>query len=133
MAATSPFRSADEVVLAVLKRTNVLAVGQPVDPEDYALVNDNLEAIYRKIAALEIVYVSDRDNIPAEWFSDLVDIIAGECGSDLGISGQDLSDLVAKGLGGLGGIDVGAGAAAKSLKMICRGRPTYEIFRMTTF
>lgn len=133
MATTSPFRSASEVVLAVLKRANVLAVGQPVDPEDYALVNDNLEAIYRKLAGLEIAYVSDRDNVPGEWFSDIVDIIAGECASDLGISGQDLSDLVSKGLGGLGGIAVGEGAAAKSLKVITRGRPTYEIFRMTCF
>lgn len=120
-------------MLEVLKRTNVLAVGQAVDPEDFALVNDSLESIFRKLAALEIVYVGDRDNIPAAWFADLADIVAGESASNLGISGQDLADLVNKGLGGLGGIDVGAGAAAKSLKIINRGRPTYETFRMQCF
>ncbi|EJN14752.1 hypothetical protein PMI42_01726 [Bradyrhizobium sp. YR681] len=120
-------------MLAVLKRTNVLAVGQAVDPEDFAIVNDNLESVFRKIAGLEIVYVADRDNIPAAWFSDLVDIFSGECGSDLGISGQDLVDLINKGLGGPPQTEVGAGAAAKSLKIICRGKPTYETFRMTTF
>jgi len=130
MATTSPYRSSSDVVLEVLKRTHVLALGQAVDPDDFALVNDNLESIYRKLAGLEIVYVGDRDNIPAAWFSDLVDIIAGECATTLGISGQDMIDLVMKGLGGLGGVDIGAGAAAKSLKIICRGKPTGEIFRM---
>ncbi|MCS3725504.1 hypothetical protein [Bradyrhizobium betae] len=133
MAATSPYRSSSELVLAVLKRTNVLAVGQAVDPEDYALVNDNLDSIFRKLAGLEIVYVGDRDNIPAGWFSDLVDIFAGECGSDLGVSGQDLVDLVNRGLGGPPQTEIGGGAAAKSLKIITRGKPTYEIYRMQTF
>ncbi|WP_445222256.1 hypothetical protein ACKWRH_21615 [Bradyrhizobium sp. Pa8] len=133
MAPTSPYRTSSDLVLEVLKRTNVLAVGQAVDPDDFALVNDSLESIYRKLAGLEIVYVGDRDNIPAAWFSDLADIVAGESASNLGISGQDMIDLVVKGLGGLGGVDVGAGAAAKSLKIMCRGRPTYETFRMQCF
>lgn len=133
MASNSPYRSSSELVIEVLKRTNVLSVGQAIDPDDYALVNDSLESIYRKLAGLEIVYVADRDNIPAMWFSDLADIVAGEVASNLGISGQDLADLVTKGLGGVAGTDVGAGAAAKSLKIICRGRPTYETFRMQCF
>jgi len=133
MAATSPYRTSSDLVLEVLKRTHVLAVGQAVDPDDFALVNDNLESVFRKLAALEIVYVGDRDNIPAPWFSDLVDIVAGESATTLGISGQDMVDLVTKGLGGLGGVDIGAGAAAKSLKVICRGRPTYEVYRMQCF
>lgn len=133
MAATSPYRTSSDLVLEVLKRTHVLAVGQAVDPDDFALVNDNLESVFRKLAALEIVYVGDRDNIPAAWFSDLVDVVAGESATTLGISGQDMVDLVTKGLGGLGGVDVGAGAAAKSLKVICRGRPTYEVYRMQCF
>lgn len=133
MANTSPYRTSSDLVIEVLKRTNVLAVGQAIDPEDFALVNDSLEPMFRKLAALEIVYVGDRNNIPAAWFSDLADIVAGESASNLGIAGQDLADLVSKGLGGLGGVDVGAGAAAKSLKIICRGRPTYETFRMQCF
>lgn len=133
MATTSPYRTSSDLVLEVLKRTHVLSVGQAVDPDDFALVNDNLESVFRKLAGLEIVYVGDRDNIPATWFSDLVDIVAGECATTLGISGQDMVDLVMKGLGGLGGIDIGAGAAAKSLKIICRGRPTGEIYRMTCY
>jgi hypothetical protein len=120
-------------VLEVLKRTNVLALGQAVDPEDFTLVNDGLESIFRKLAALEIVYVGDRDNIPGAWFTDLADIVAGESASNLGIGGRDMIDLINKGLGGPPETEIGAGGAAKSLKIICRGRPTYETFRMTTF
>jgi hypothetical protein len=133
MATTSPYRSSSDLVLEVLKRTHVLSPGQAVDPDDYAIVNGSLESVYRKIAGLEIVYVGDRDNIPAAWFSDLTDIVAGECATSLGLSGQDLTDLVKKGLGGVDGVDVGAGAAAKSLKIISRGRPTYETLRMQCF
>lgn len=133
MAPTSPFRTSSDLVLEVLKRTGVLAVGQAVDPEDFALVNDGLESIFRKLGGLEIVYVSDRDNIPAAWFSDLADIVAGESGSNIGISGQELNDLIAKGLGGVGGIEVGAGAAAKSLKIMTRGRPTFEVQQICNF
>lgn len=120
-------------MLEALKRANVLALGQAVDPEDFNLVNDQLESIFRKLAGLEIVYVADRDNIPAAWFTDLADIVAGESGSNLGVAGQDLTDLINKGLGGPPQTAVGAGGAAMSLKIICRGKPTFELFRMTTF
>lgn len=129
----SAYRSSSDLVLEVLKRTNVLALGQAVDPEDFSLVNDGLESVFRKLAGLEIVYVGDRDNIPAEWFTDLADIVAGESASNLGIGGRDLIDLINKGLGGPPETEIGAGGAAKSLKIICRGKPTYETFRMTTF
>lgn len=129
MATNSPYRTSSDLILAVLKRGGVLAVGQAVDPEDYQNVANDLDSIIRKLAALEIVYVSDQDNIPGAWFSDLVDIVLGECAASLGFSGEALAALVAKGLG----MDPGAGAAAKSLKIIARGKPTYEIQRIMNF
>jgi len=38
-------------------------------------------------------------------------------------------DKVNKGLGGVGSVDIGAGTAAKSLKIMSRGKPTYEPLR----
>ena len=133
MPSNSPFRTSSDLVLQVLKDTGILSVGQPVDPDDFSNVNDNLDSIFRKIAALEIAYVSDRDNIPGAWFKDLASIVAGECASALGIVGQEYVTTVNNGLGGQGGVPIGAGAAAQSLKIITRGRPTYEIFRMQCF
>lgn len=133
MAINSPFRTSADLVLDVLKNLRVYSVGNPVDPEDFAFVNEKLDQTVRKLAMLEIVYVADANNIPGAWFSDLSDILAGECASRFGFGGQDLMDLVNKGLGGSGNVDIGAGTAAKSLKIGGRGKPTYEILRMQNF
>lgn len=133
MAINSPYRSSSDLVLQVLTNLGILAVGQPVDTEDFALINNQLDSIFRKIAGLEIVFVSDPSNIPGAWFFDLADIVAGECAAGAGLVGQELSDKINKGLGGSGAVDVGAGAAAKSLKIMARGRPTYEVLRMQNF
>ena len=133
MSVNSPFRPSSDLVLLVLQRSGVLSVGQPVDVEDFNNINNQLDSIFRKIAGLEIVYVSDPANIPGAWFSDLVDIVIGECASTLGLRGQDYIDAVNKGLGGAGGVPVGAGAAVQSLKVMSRARPTYEPARIVNF
>lgn len=133
MAINSPYRSASDLILEALKNLGVLAAGQPVDPEDYAWVNEKLDPIRRKLAASEIINVPDINNIPGAWFSDLADIVAGECASKFGLVGQTLTDMVNKGLGGAGGIPVGAGTAAQSLKIMTRGRPTYETLRILNY
>ena len=133
MAPNSPYRTSSDLVLQVLSDTGVLAVGQGVDPEDFATVNNNLDSIFRKLAGLEIVFVADPNNIPGAWFKDLASIVAGECASDLGIIDPEYTTFVNKGLGGAGPVDIGAGAAAKSLKIMTRGRPTYEPLRIMNF
>jgi hypothetical protein len=133
MSINSPFRSSADLVTEALSNLGVLAAGQPIDPEDFNWVNEKLDSIYRKIAGLEIIYISDANNIPGAWFSDLADIVAGECASKFGLVGQEFMDKVNKGLGGAGSVPIGAGTAAMSLKIMTRGRPTYEVMRMQNF
>lgn len=133
MPAAGPYRTQDDLINRVLSITGVLSVGQPTDPEDYAKVQVNLDSWVRKLAGDEIVYVPDLNNIPSIWFEDLAAIIAGMVAPDLGISGQDLTDLVNNGLGGAAMTPVGSGAAAKSLKQMMRGRPTGEVLRVEYF
>jgi len=133
MSNTSPYRTSSDLVLEALSNLGVLAAGQPVDVEDFNWVNEKLDSIYRKLAGLEICYVPDPNNIPGAWFSDLADIVAGECASKFGLVGQELMDKINKGLGGSGPVEIGAGTAAKSLKIITRGRPTYEQLRFMNF
>ncbi len=133
MAINSPYRSSSDLVLETLKNLGVIAAGQAVDPEDFSYVNEKLDPTFRLIAALEIAYVTDPDNIPGEWFSPLADIVAGECASKFGLVGQEFIDKVNKGLGGAGGVEIGAGTGAKALKIISRGRPTYEPLRFMNF
>lgn len=120
-------------MLEALANMGVLSAGNPVDVEDFSSVNEKLDSIFRKLAALEICYVADANNIPGAWFADLADIVAGECATKFGFVGEALAALVNKGLGGEGNIEIGAGTAAKSLKIMTRGRPTYEPLRFLNY
>lgn len=133
MAINSPYRTSADLILEALAVLGIIAAGQPVDPEDFAWVNEKLDSVRRKLAAAEIVNVPDINNIPGAWFSDLADIVAGECASKFGLVGQELTDKINRGLGGAGAVEIGAGAAAKSLKIMTRGRPTYEPLRFVSY
>jgi hypothetical protein len=133
MAINSPFRSSADLVAEALKNLGVLAAGQPVDPEDFAYVNERLDPIFASSAMLEIVYVADAEQHPRCLVSDLADIVAGECATKFGIHGEEYVTLVNKGLGGAMGVEIGAGSAAKSLKIMNRGRPTYEVQRILNY
>jgi hypothetical protein len=128
-----PFQTSSDLVQEVLSKLGVWASGQTISPEDFATVNNSLDRIFRKLAQLEIVYVSDPENIPSEWFEDIASIVAGERASNFGASGQALIDLVNNGLGGKAGVKVGEGSAAMSLKIMTRGRPTGEPQRAQYF
>jgi hypothetical protein len=133
MSITSPFRSSADLITEALANLGVLSTGEAISPEDFNWVNEKLDSIFRQIAGLEIVYVSDPNNIPGVWFASLADIVAGECASKFGLVGQELTDKVNRGLGGAGQVAIGAGTAAMALKIIGRGRPTYETLRIMNF
>lgn len=133
MAINSPYRTSNDLITEALAVLGVLSAGNPIDPEDFAWVNEKLDSIFRKLAGLEIVYVADPNNIPGAWFSDLADIVAGESAGKFGLVGQELMDKINGGLGGAGNVEIGAGTAAKSLRIMLRGRPTYEVQRIQNF
>lgn len=123
--ATNPFLTYSDLILEALANLGVLAAGQTVAPEDFNYVQSRLDSIFRKLGALEIVYVADPSNIPGEWFLDLVAIVAGEVAQKFG-GGPEFIKL------GLG-VPPGSGAAAQSLKIMLRGRPTGEPQRVECF
>jgi hypothetical protein len=124
------YMTSDDLVREVLSRLGVLASGQAPDPEDYAYVQTSLDSIRRKLAALEIVYIADINSIPGAYFTDIADIVAGELSTKFGVTPDDYSKLLSKGLGGVQGVDVGYGAAAISLRQMTRGRATGEPLRV---
>jgi hypothetical protein len=123
------YRTATDLINEALANLGVLGAGQPVDPEDTNYVAEKLDAIMRKIAALEIVTVADVNAIPGAWFADLADIVAGECASKFGATPDDVMKLTQKGLG----VPPGSGAAALSLKQMMRARPTGEVLLVDYF
>lgn len=133
MSITSPYRTLSDLILEALANMGVLAAGEPVDVEDFNYVNEKADSIFRKLAGLEVVFVADPQNIPGAWFSDLADIFAGECATKFGIVGEAYVTMVNRGLGGAAGVEVGAGTAAKSLKIMQRAKPTYEPLRFVNY
>jgi hypothetical protein len=119
---STPYYTASDLVTEALANLGVIAAGQTIAPEDFNYVNDRLDAIFRKLGALEIVYVADPGNIPGEWLIDLAAIVAGECATKFGASADFIGLLISAGLGS----PPGSGTAAISLKQMTRGRPTGE-------
>jgi hypothetical protein len=133
-------RTANDLVEEALANLGVKAAGQATDPEDFNYVAEKLDAIFRKLDALEIVSLPDPSQvgmnvpfIPAAYYSDLADIVAGECSTKFGETPDVYTMLIMRGLGGAQGVDVGFGAAAKSLRAIVRGKPTGEVLRAEYF
>lgn len=131
--ATGPYRTLQDLILEVLSNLGVLSPGQPVDAEDYNYVLTKSDPTFRKLSALQIVNISDPDNIPAVYFSDVTACLAGECALKFGLSAEDYNIAVNAGIGGVQGVDVGQGAAAKSLRQINRLMPTGEVVKSEFF
>lgn len=121
----SQYRTRVDLVVETLEQLGVLAAGQPPEVEDTARVDAELPSILSKLTALEIVYISDIGNIPVAFFNDLAKIVADLVKGKFGISGDKAAQLERDGLG----MPPGSGAAALSLKIMQRGRPTYEPLR----
>lgn len=129
MAIGGRYRTSADLAMQALGELGVLAPGQSIDVEDSSLITNNLDSIFRKLAALEICYVPDPNNIPGEWFFSLAKIVASQCAQLFGVGMEDYQKLTQEGLGN----PPGTGAAAKALKEMRRGRPTYEPLRVSYF
>jgi hypothetical protein len=125
----SQYRTRADLVLEALESLGALAAGQTPEIEDTTRIDEKLDSIFAKLAGLEIVYVSDPDNIPQAYFADLAKIVADECKTKFGTVGEDAAQLEREGLG----VPAGTGAAAMSLKAMTRGRPTFETQRALYF
>jgi hypothetical protein len=111
-------RTSADLVLEVLDRLGVLAAGQTPGIEDTAKVQAKLGSIVELYAGEEVVFISDIENIPNAFFLPFADLCAFECLGSFGVSGDDADKITEK-----------KTAAVGALKIINRGRPTYETLK----
>jgi len=130
---SQPYRTSTDLVDAALMKLGVLSSGQPTDPEDFGIVENALDGIFRMLASLEIVYVPDPEHIPGEWFEPLAAIVSGQCAEYFGSNPDHYAQLKAAGLGGIPGVQIGAGSAAMALKIMTRGKYTGEPLKTLSF
>jgi hypothetical protein len=129
------YRTVNDLIDEALAKLGVKSAGQPTDPEDYNYVFSAYDGILRKLAGLEIITLSsyDTSSVPGAWFLDLASIIAGEVCQKFSYTGQDRTDMMNAGLGDGVTVEIGGGAAAKSLKQITRLKPTLEPLKADYF
>jgi|SRR6516162_6763537 hypothetical protein len=120
------YRSETDLVLEALGTLQILEAGQVADLEDVAYVREKVDATLRMLAALEICYIADSNNIPGEIFTPVADILASLCAQKFSVTPDDFTRIMQIGIG----IPYGSGAGVMAIKQIMRGRPTYEPLRV---
>jgi hypothetical protein len=129
MAISGAWRTEADLITEVLANLGAIAVGQPQDPEDTAYVASKYDSTLRELSVLDLVDIPDPNNIPGIYFNCLIDILAQECAMKFGVAPDDYQRLVQKGLGS----PPLTGDAARKLKVINRGKPTYAPLHVEYF
>lgn len=112
-------------VTAVLEELGVRDPGQPVEAEDQDIILRRLGPKVAELNSRNVCYVPDTDDIGDDYFLPLVKIMAFECASAFGITGNKLAELRSQ-----GGKD---GEAEWTLKDVVRLRSTDQTLRVDRF
>lgn len=109
------YRSQADLVQEVLENLGVLPAGQLPQLEDTTRVVEKLPSIVASVAAREIVYIPDINNIPQQYFIPFSIIVAYECKDKFGLIGDAAASLTQDNTN-----------AILQLRVMNRGRPTFE-------
>lgn len=115
-------RTESDLITKILEKLAVVPEGQAPEVEDTARVEANLPSLMNELAGREIVYVPDLTAIPDEWFLSLAKICAYELRNEFGVTGEAAMELSKANDEGI-----------LNLKVMTRGKPTYEPLRTTSF
>lgn len=115
-------RTRADLVIKILEKLGVVPEGQAPEIEDTARVDRNLPSLIAALAAEEIVYVADLETIPEPWFLALAAIAAYRFRNEFGVTGE--FEVTLKN---------GETEAVGQLKVMTRGRPTYETLKTCSF
>lgn len=115
-------RTRADLVIKILEKLGIVPEGQAPEVEDTARVDRNLPALQAQFAAEEIIYLPNLEAIPEQWFMALSQVCAYELRNEFGVTGE--FEVTLK-----NGYDDGV----RKIKVMTRGRPTYEPQRATYF
>ena len=115
-------RTQNDLVIKILEKLKIVPEGQAPETDDIARVESNLQSVINELAAREIVYVPDLTAIPDQWFMSLAKICAYEMRDEFGLMGETLAE-----------VKMANEEAIQNLRVMVRGRPTYEPLRTVSF
>lgn len=116
------FYSQTDLVTKILDKLGVVPTGNTPQLEDVNRVINLLPAIRDSVAGREILYIPDLNNIEGKYFLPFASIAAWECTEEFGTTGDDLAKL-----------KEGNQNAILQMRVMTRGRPTYETLRTQNF
>lgn len=115
-------KTQSELVDQVLENLGVLGEGQTSELDQIQRVNDRLPGVIETLRSTEVFYLGDLEAIPLEAFVPLSDVVAWECRSKFGVTGDDLVVL-----------ESAYERAIRMLRVMTRGRPTYAVLATEYF
>jgi hypothetical protein len=116
-------KTRNDLVNQALRNLGVLAAGQTADAEDFQAADGHIDQVIASLSARDIVTVDDDDAIPAEWFDPLAVLVADDAAMEFGLAGVPASPGAANPVL----------SAENSLRLMVRGRPTYEPLKVNYF
>lgn len=111
-------RTRADLVLKALDVLGISAVGQTVDADTQKIITDDIETVLKTLAARELVYIPNSDQIPDEVFLQTAICLADANKQNFGLQQDELDKLNALVV-----------QAEGQLREITRGRPTFERLR----
>ena len=111
-----------ELITRILKLLNVWQAGQDLPPEDYAVVDEDLDQTLKAMGKADIYVVDDAENIPDEAFTEIANYCANEFAGVFGIAGEELATIAQR-----------AALADQALRYQRVMGPTYQLMQADYF
>lgn len=112
-------RTRAELVTLALDNLGAIGAGQTAQIEDTQRVNDVAPSIMETLRATEVYYLNDIENIPEAAYVPLAAILAWGCRAKFSIT--DPNELAM--------LQQAAETGTAALKVMTRGRPTYQVLQ----
>lgn len=107
--------TATKVKSKALGILGVTAIGQLPEDDDLDRIGEFYSPVLASLAAREIIYVGDPDEVPEEYYLQIASCLAYAAMTEFGVSPDDAQN-----------IERGKARAESELKEMLRGRPTYQ-------
>ena len=82
-----------DLISRVLKNLGVWQAGQDLPPEDYRVVDEDLERHLAAMAAGDVVLVEDVNQIPDQAVTEIANYLANEYATVFGVAGEELAEI----------------------------------------
>ena len=82
-----------DLIERVLQNLGVWQAGQDLPPEDYRIVDQNLERHLAAMSKADVYQVDDANNVADEAMTEIASYLANEYAPVFGIAGEELAEM----------------------------------------